>query len=58
MLRTIAISESIFDLLDREAKRNRLSPNCDTTALLGSTLNFTRVPVHRINSSVLYDRSS
>lgn len=27
MLRTIAVSESLFDQLDREAQRSRLSPN-------------------------------
>ena len=38
MLRTIAISESIFDLLDREAKRNRLSPNALAERLLAERL--------------------
>lgn len=38
MLRTITISESIFDLLDREAKRNRLSPNQLAERLLAERL--------------------
>ncbi len=38
MLRTIAISESIFDMLDREAKRNRLSPNALAERLLAERL--------------------
>ncbi len=38
MLRTIAISESIFELLDREAKRNRLSPNQLAERLLAERL--------------------
>ena len=38
MLHTIAISESIFELLDREAKRNRLSPNALAERLLAERL--------------------
>ncbi len=38
MLRTIAISESIFNMLDREAKRNRLSPNALAERLLTERL--------------------
>jgi hypothetical protein len=38
MQRTISISESIFDLLDREAKRNRLSPNDLAERLLAERL--------------------
>jgi hypothetical protein len=39
MLRTIRISESVFDLLDREAKRSRLSPNRLAERLLAERLN-------------------
>jgi len=38
MQRTISISESIFDLLDREAKRSRLSPNDLAERLLAERL--------------------
>jgi hypothetical protein len=38
MLHKITISESIFDMLDREAKRNRLSPNALAERLLAQRL--------------------
>ncbi len=38
MLRTLTISESIFNLLDREAARNRLSPNALAERLLAERL--------------------
>jgi hypothetical protein len=38
ILHTIRISESIFDMLDREAKRNRLSPNALAERLLAERL--------------------
>ena len=38
MQRTISISEPIFDLLDREARRNRLSPNDLAERLLAERL--------------------
>ena len=38
MQRTISISESIFDLLDREARRSRLSPNDLAERLLAERL--------------------
>ena len=38
ILRTIRISESVFDLLDREAKRSRLSPNLLAERLLAERL--------------------
>lgn len=38
MLRTLTISESIFNQLDREAKRSRLSPNALTERLLAERL--------------------
>ena len=39
MLRTIRISESVFNLLDREAKRSSLSPNLLAERLLAERLN-------------------
>lgn len=38
MLRTIRISESVFDLLDREAKRSRISPSVLAERLLAERL--------------------
>jgi hypothetical protein len=38
MLRKIAISDPIFDMLDREAKRSRLSPNALAERLLAQRL--------------------
>lgn len=38
MLRTLTISESIFNQLDREAKRSRLSPNALAERLLAERL--------------------
>ncbi len=38
MLRTIRISESVFNLLDQEAKRSRLSPNLLAERLLAERL--------------------
>ena len=38
MLRTITISEPIFNLLDQEAKRNQLSPNALAERLLAERL--------------------
>jgi hypothetical protein len=38
MLHTISISESIFNLLDQEAKRTRLSPNDLAERLLAEHL--------------------
>jgi hypothetical protein len=39
MLRTITISEPVFDLLDREARRSRVSPNTLAERLLAERLN-------------------
>lgn len=39
MLRTISISESLFDQLDREAKRSHLAPNALAERLLAERLN-------------------
>lgn len=38
MLRNLTISESIFNQLDREAKRNRLTPNALAERLLAERL--------------------
>ena len=38
MLRTLTISESIFNQLDREAKRSRLTPNALAERLLAERL--------------------
>jgi hypothetical protein len=42
MLRTVRISESVFNLLDREAKRSRLSPNLLAERLLAERLDAGR----------------
>lgn len=39
MLRTITISEPVFDLLDRQARRSRVSPNALAERLLAERLN-------------------
>ncbi len=39
MLRNLAISESIFNQLDREAKRSRVTPNALAERLLAERLN-------------------
>jgi len=44
MLRTISISEPVFDLLDREARRSRVSPNALAERLLVERLNAERSP--------------
>ena len=42
MLRTITISEPVFNLLDRKARRSRMSPNALAERLLAEHLNAER----------------